>query len=86
MGRGVGGCGGAAGGGGGRSRTQPAAGRVARRGGPATAMDPFPEWLELVRGVGAGACRAVGGGLRSGAALELRRTSCLSRPVLPRRR
>ncbi len=140
-GRVVGGCGGGAVGGGGGSRARPAAGRVALRGGPAPALDPFPVpghrslfallrvachcwgltlgclrassggrpravaarrgrppvdvrrrlcsgfrqcglfaevravdfvlslegWLVLVRG--GGACRAVGGGLRSGAAL-----------------
>ncbi len=58
------------------------AGRVARRGGPAPALAPFPVpgrsslwtvsccwggWLVLLRG--GDACRAVGGGLQSGAAL-----------------
>ena len=72
--------GGGAGGGG--ARTRPAAGRVARRGGPAPALGAFPvpgrssmwtascSWggcLVLVRGVGA--CRAVCDGLQSGAAL-----------------
>jgi hypothetical protein len=38
----VGGCDGRAGGGGGGSRERPAAGRMALRGGPAPAMDPFP--------------------------------------------
>ncbi len=38
----MGGCVGGAGGGGGGSRARPAAGRVARRGGPASALAPFP--------------------------------------------
>jgi hypothetical protein len=41
-GRVVGGCGDGAGGVGGGSRARPAAGRVALRGGPAPALDPFP--------------------------------------------
>ena len=63
-GRGVWGCGGrAGGGGGGGARAGPAAGRVSLCGGPAQATG----WLVPVRG--GGACRAVSGGLRSGAAL-----------------
>ena len=38
----MGGCGGGAGVGGGGFRARPAAGRVALRGGPAPALDPFP--------------------------------------------
>jgi hypothetical protein len=57
------GCGGRAGGGGGGARAGPAAGRVSLCGGPAQATG----WLVPVRG--GGACRAVSGGLRSGAAL-----------------
>ena len=38
----MGGCGGGAGVGGGGSRARPAAGRVALRGGPTPALDPFP--------------------------------------------
>ncbi len=41
-GRVVWGCGGGAGDGGGAARARPAAGRVARRGGPAPALAPFP--------------------------------------------
>ncbi len=52
---------------GGRSRARPAAGRVALRRGPAPVLAPFPGKGELVRVVGA--CRSVGGGLRSGASL-----------------
>jgi hypothetical protein len=79
-GRVVWGCGGGAGGGGGGARARPAAGRVARRNGPAPAPFPVPGcsslwtvsccwggWLVLLRG--SGACRAVGGDLQSGAAL-----------------
>ena len=81
-GRVVWGCGGGAGGGGGGARAWPAAGRVARRSGPAPALAPFPLpgrsslwtasfcwgwWLVLLRGCDA--CRAVGGGLQSEAAL-----------------
>jgi hypothetical protein len=66
----------------GAARARPAAGRVARRDGPAPALAAFPVpgrnslwtvsccwggWLVLVRG--GVACRAVGGGLQSGAAL-----------------
>ena len=66
---------------GGVARTGPAAGRVTLRSGPAPALAPFPVpghsslwtasccwggWLVLVRG--GDACRAVGGGLQSGAA------------------
>ena len=76
------GFGGGAGGGGSGARARPAAGRVARRGGLATELAVFPvpgdsslwtlsccwrEWLVLVRVVDA--CRAVGGGLQSGATL-----------------
>jgi hypothetical protein len=81
-GRVVWGCGGGAGGGGGGARAWPAAGRVARRSGPAPALAPFPVqgfsslwtatfcWggrLVLLRGCDA--CRMVGGGLQSEAAL-----------------
>jgi hypothetical protein len=90
------GYGGGAGGGGAGARARPAAGRVARRCGPAPALAPFPVpgrsslwtasccwggWLVLVRGVGA--CRAVGGGLQPSSTSTS--TSGLSRPVLPRR-
>ncbi len=76
------GWGGGAGGGGGGPRARAAACRVAKRGGPAPALAPFPVpgrsslwtasccwggWLVLVRG--GGACLAVGGGLQSGATL-----------------
>jgi hypothetical protein len=70
------GCGGGAGGGGGAARALPAAGRVARRNGPAQALAPFPVpgrsscgllasccsggGLVLMRDCDA--CRAVGGG------------------------
>ena len=65
------------------ARAGPAAGRVARRSGPAPALAPFPVpgrsslwtasccwggWLVLLLR-GCNACRAVGGGLQSGAAL-----------------
>jgi hypothetical protein len=81
-GRVVWGCGGGAGGGGGGARTQPVAGRVAMRSGPAPALAPFPVpgssslwtasccwggWLVLVRVCDV--CRVVGGGLQSGASL-----------------
>ena len=81
-GRVVWGCGGGAGGGGGGAQARPVAVRVARRSGPAPAMAPFPLpgrsslwtasfcwgwWLVLLRGCDA--CRAVGGGLQSEAAL-----------------
>ena len=71
------------GGGGGGARSGPAAGRVARRSSPAPALAPFPVpgrsslwtasccwggWLVLLLR-GCDACRAVGGGLQSGAAL-----------------
>jgi hypothetical protein len=77
------GCGGGAGGGGGGARAGPAAGRAVRRSGPAPALAPFPVpgrsslwtasccwggWLVLLLR-GCNACRAVGGGLQSGAAL-----------------
>ena len=77
------GCGGGADGGGGGARSGPAAGRVARRSSPAPALAPFPVpgrsslwtasccwggWLVLLLR-GCDACRAVGGGLQSGAAL-----------------
>ena len=77
------GCCGGAGGGGGGARAGPAAGRAARRSGPAPALAPFPVqgrsslwtvsccwggWLVLLLR-GCNACRAVGGGLQSGAAL-----------------
>ena len=77
------GCCGGAGGGGGGARTGPAAGCVARRSCPAPALAPFPVpgrsslltvsccwggWLVLLLRV-CDACRAVGGGLQSGAAL-----------------
>ena len=67
---------------GGGARARPASGRVARRGGPAPALAPFPVpgisslwsascywggWLVLLRG--GDSCRAVGGGLQSGASL-----------------
>jgi hypothetical protein len=73
---------GGAGGCGGGARARPAAGRVSLRGGPAPALASFPVpgrsslwtasccwggWLVLVRG--GVACRAVVGGLQSGAAL-----------------
>ena len=96
-GRVVWGCGGGAGGGGGGAR--PAACRVARRGGPALALAPFPVpgrsslctasccwggWLVLVWG--GDACRAIGGGLQSGAALiDVRLDVGPLPPVLPRR-
>ncbi len=74
------GCGGWAGGGGGGARAWPAAGRVARRNGPAPALATFPvqgcsSGLRPFAGGVAGAmrvcdaCRAVGGGLQSEAAL-----------------
>ena len=81
-GRVVWGCGGGAGVGRGEARARPAAGRVARRSGPAPALVPFPVpgrsslwtasccWggcLVLLRGCDA--CRTVGGGLQSEAAL-----------------
>ena len=77
------GCGGGAVGGGGGSRSGPAPGRVARCSSPAPALAPFPVpgrsslwtasccwggWLVLLLR-GCDACRAVGGGLQSGAAL-----------------
>ena len=77
------GCGGGAVGGGGGARAGTAAGRVARRSGPAPALAPFPVpgrsslwtasccwggWLVLLLR-GCNACRAVGGVLQSGAAL-----------------
>jgi hypothetical protein len=77
------GCDGGAGGGGGGAWAGPAAGRVARCSGPAPALAPFPVpgrtslwtvscywggWLVLLLR-GCDACRAVGGGLQSGAAL-----------------
>jgi hypothetical protein len=64
------------------ARARPAAGRVARSGGPVPALAPFPVpgrsslwtasccwggWMVLLRGCDA--CRAVSGGLQSGAAL-----------------
>jgi hypothetical protein len=76
------GCGCGAGVGGGGARARPAAGRVARRHGPAPALAPFPVpgrsslwtvscywgwWLVLLWDCDA--CRAVCGGLQSGAAL-----------------
>jgi hypothetical protein len=72
-----------AGGGGGGALTGPAAGRVSRPSGPAQALSPFPVpgrsslwtvsccwggWLVLLLR-GCDACRAVSGGLQSGAAL-----------------
>ena len=77
------GCCGGAGGGGGGARAGPAAGRVARRSGPAQALAPFPVqglsslwtvsccwggWLVLLL-QGCDTCRAVCGGLQSGATL-----------------
>ncbi len=87
------GCGAGVGGGG--ARLRPAAGRVARRGGPAPALAPFPVpgssslwtvscrwggWLVLLRD--GDACHSVSGGLQSGAALI---GVCLDvRPLPPR--
>ena len=77
------GCGGGAVVGGGGARAGPPAGRAARRSGPAPALAPFPVpgrsslwtasccwggWLVLLLR-GCNTCRAVGGGLQSGAAL-----------------
>ena len=91
------GCGGGAGGGGGGARAWPAAGRVARRSGPAPALAPFPVqgfsslwtatfcWggrLVLLRGCDA--CHAVGVGLQRRPPLSTSSSkSGLSRPVLP---